>query len=260
MSLIQLPPKVVDLVWTPDGDNFVAPCTKAWLVLAVPARMGDLWEMGFTTHTDQRPGGRGFVVTWNPAKARKGYEADLAMLEGLYAEDIGYAKAQQQALDEIALKRQLEKASGEIEYRRERARRRDQQVALVANFAGLLDPKDLDFIKHLINTHATYDAETRRVERIADRLDRKVQEFFEKRAGAGVLWSDDKVMAATKHMTSLDLDEARASNGEGWNGADSRWGHWATKAFCGPQHDLAVRVARVLCAGYFNTQLRGFEA
>lgn len=57
-------------------------------------------------------------------------------------------------------------------------------------------------------------------------------------------------------VTPLDMDEAEKPNHEGWSASDTYWGHWATKAFDGPAHLLALRVARVLCAGYLNRQLR----
>lgn len=260
-ALMLMPPKVVDLVWTLDvDDEYTARFTKPFGVLWTGDTQIDLlMAMGFNVRTAKDADDRPFhQVRWNPHVAIRyaGYAAELAHMEEVNAEAIAYARAQQRGMDQIARERRNSTAPGQPE-----PKSRDELISRIRDFAddfgALLVDRDRQFVEDLIRSRSTYPERMKRFERIVDRKNHAIHEFFVARLNKDVPWDDETVIRAAKHLTALDLDKTKFRNGKGWDVKDTSWGHWATAQFRGPEHKMAVSVAKFLVGHYANRQLRG---
>lgn len=261
MSLLPVPPVIANLRWSPICEEFRAPCTKAWLVLwCTPERIDALRALGFRSVTLNEGGWHHFIY-FNPAKAPADHAERLAEIARPFAADIVDAIIQQRELDKIAAQRAQERAAEVDEWARTHEQTKEAAVAMRSADALLLEARDRQWLLHIQPHHRFDRIDIRRFDRIAEKLEAKFAEFFDKRSDVEpVAWTDRGVIEALRLMTRHGVDGARASNGEGWSASDTSWGHWATRAIGTDRRELALRVGRLLCAGYVNTQLREWSA
>jgi len=242
-------PVFLDLVWTPEGDNFTAPATEAWWEVYTPRKTA-LRALGLRCEPRLA-----WTVIFEPAKAPATLLDSLAMLQLEFADPIAAAAERERRLVEWRAEQDRLAVEREAKRKAEAEGVRAQGRALQDLWGAFVERKDE--LENLVSKSELEWTDLKAIKSIIAATDRKAVRFAHSVDTIKldpVDWPEATVIEAVRLLTGRDRDRASIRNLAGWSAAYSSWGHWC-HAMLETDRPLAIKAARRLVSEYADTQL-----